>query len=100
MIYVPCRSSLVAVKVDTSKPSFSIAWTGAGFSAGPPIVAAGAVWSVDVNTGELRAYDAATGRVRFQDRPGGTAAHFATPAAANGQILVAIGRKLVSYRVS
>jgi outer membrane protein assembly factor BamB len=99
MIYVPCLSGLVALRLDPSKPSFSIAWTAKGFSAGPPIVAGGAVWSLDTGSGQLRALDPATGRVLYTDAPG-QAAHFATPAFADGRLFVAAGRRLVAYRLS
>jgi outer membrane protein assembly factor BamB len=97
MVYVPCRSGLVALRLDASRPSFSIAWTAKTISAGPPIVANGAVWSLDADSGQLYAFDAATGEKRYQDLAG-KAAHFATPTATAGHVFVAASRRLVAYR--
>ena len=99
MIYVPCRSGLVALRLAATRPSFSIAWAAKGLSPGPPIVAGGAVWSLDAGTGKLYALDVNTGQVRYQGFAG-KAAHFATPAAADGYVFVVAGRRLLAYRLS
>ena len=99
LVYVPCASGLVALRVDTAAPSFSAAWRAAGFAAGPPILAGGALWSADAAAGVLYALDPASGRRLYQDAVGRTA-HFATPAATDGFVLVAAERQLVALRLS
>jgi outer membrane protein assembly factor BamB len=91
-IYVPCTSGLVAVRAD----DLGAVWSGPSFTAGAPIAAAGAVWVVDTDAGKLYALDASTGSVRFSASIG-TAAHFATPAAAGGRVYVAGGGHLLAF---
>ena len=98
-VYVPCTSGLVALRVESSAPSFGVAWRSANFSAGPPIVAAGAVWSADPGAGVLYALDAASGRQLAQIQVG-EMMHFATPAATDGLVLVGAGRRLVALRLN
>jgi outer membrane protein assembly factor BamB len=72
------------------------AWRGPGFRAGPPIVAGGAVWTVDLDGGVLYALDAGTGRVRFRagiDNP----AQFTAPTAAGEWIYVGGGSRVLAF---
>jgi len=89
MLYLPCRSRVVALQVSGSPPAFTLAWRGPDESGqptvGPPIVVAGAVWNVDL-AGRLFALDAASGTLRFQIDLGGKPTHFATLAYGGGQI--------------
>jgi len=94
-VYVPCTDGLVALKVG-SGPSFSVAWRTAGFEAGPPIVAGGAVWSVDIGTGDLVAFAARDGRETFR-APLGVVTHFATPAAVAGRLYVAVTDRVEAF---
>jgi outer membrane protein assembly factor BamB len=96
-LYVPCTNGLVALEVSLgSNPSFSIAWKGPSFRAGPPIVVGGAVWVLDTDTGDIYALNAANGQVIFRYNVGGTV-HFATPSAGDGQVFVAAGTKILSF---
>jgi len=99
LVYVPCSSGLLALRVDQAAPAFKVAWRASGFAPGPPIVAGGAVWSADAGSGALYALDPETGRQLFQTSVG-ELAHFATPAASDGLVLVAAGRRLVVLRLS
>jgi outer membrane protein assembly factor BamB len=99
LIYVPCPSGVVGLRVDSSAPSFSVAWRGPAFAAGPPIVAGGAVWSADAGAGVLYALDPASGSRLYQTAVG-SMTHFTTPAAADGTVLIAAQRQLVALRVS
>ena len=96
LVYVPCVDGLVALRVATEPaPAFRVAWRSARFNAGPPIVAGGAVWTLDQETGTLLAFDPTTGRPRGQLRVG-LAAHFAAPSAADGLVLVGTGRHVTA----
>jgi outer membrane protein assembly factor BamB len=96
LVYVPCVDGLVALRVAREPvPVFRVAWRSARFNAGPPIIAAGAVWTLDQDTGTLLAFDPATGRARGRVRVG-LAAHFAAPSAADGLVLVAAGRQVTA----
>jgi outer membrane protein assembly factor BamB len=95
-VYVSCLDGLVALRVATGRaPAFRVAWRSAHFNAGPPIVAGGAVWTLDQDSGTLFAFDLATGRERGRARVG-LAAHFAAPSAADGLVLVATGRQVTA----
>jgi hypothetical protein len=90
-VYVPCVDGLVALRVATGpSPAFRVAWRSARFNAGPPIVAGGAVWTLDQDSGTLLAFDPASGRERGRVHVG-LAAHFAAPSAAGGLVLIATG---------
>jgi outer membrane protein assembly factor BamB len=94
LVYVPCVDGLVTLRIATQPaPAFRVAWRSTRFNAGPPIIAGGAVWTLDQETGTLLAFDPTTGRVRGQIHVG-PAAHFAAPSAADGLVLVAAGRQV------
>jgi hypothetical protein len=76
-------------------PAFRVAWRSARFNAGPPIVAGGAVWTLDQETATLLAFDPATGHERGRVHVG-LAAHFAAPSAAGGLVLLAVGRQVTA----
>jgi hypothetical protein len=82
--------------VDASRPSFSVAWQYSMGSPGGMIVACGSLWTIDTDSGTLYALDRASrGRQRFSFA-GGSAQHFATPAAATGHVYAALGGELVA----
>jgi outer membrane protein assembly factor BamB len=94
LVYVPCTDGLAAVRV--TGRALARAWRGPGFRAGPPIVAGGAVWTVDLDGGVLYALDARTGGVRFRgsiDHP----AQFTTPTAAGPWIYVGGGNRVLAF---
>jgi outer membrane protein assembly factor BamB len=93
-IYVPCTDGLVAVRLG-SGPAFQVAWRGPDFQAGPPIIAGGTLWTVDVNAGELYGLDPNTGQVRLRHRLG-SVTHFASLSAANGKLYITAGRALLA----
>jgi outer membrane protein assembly factor BamB len=103
VIYVPCASGLTALSLPASgAASFT---TLPGFSApagasGPPIFAAGLVWSTGWRgTGLLYGLDPSTGAVRFQTALGAFA-HFATPSAGGGRLFVAAGSTLTALKIA
>jgi outer membrane protein assembly factor BamB len=82
--------------VRVSGSSLAPAWRGPGFGAGPPIVAGGVVWTVDLGAGSLYALDTRTGSVRFHagiDSP----AQFTTPTAAGEWIYVGGGSRVLGF---
>ena len=87
-LYVPCQEHIKQVNVDSVHRSVSLGWSGPSTSnAGPPIIAGGALWSVDWPNGTLYALNAATGAIRTTIALG-TVPHFASPSAALGLILI------------
>jgi outer membrane protein assembly factor BamB len=94
-VYVECEGNgLVALKVNTSTPSFSPCnaacaapdWHAGGTTTyGAPFVAAGAVWVA--GNGGLAAYRAGTGALVYQSASFGVN-RFVTPAEAGGQVFV------------
>jgi outer membrane protein assembly factor BamB len=87
-LYVPCLDGLVALRVSATPPSFRVTWLKNRIWAGPPIIALGLVWTIDIASGQLDAFDPLTGAPRYSAEIG-TAAHFATPAAAQGRVYAA-----------
>jgi outer membrane protein assembly factor BamB len=94
-VYVPCTNGLVAVKTGPG-PSFRVAWRGPSFHAGPPILAGGAVWVVDIGSGDLIALDSGTGARMFQAHLG-EVTDFAIPAAGDGLLCVATLNRVVAF---
>ena len=96
-VFVPCTDHLAAVSVSGS--SFSVAWEGPSFDAGPPVVTGDVVWTVDVSTGTLHGLGAVTGASLYSF---GTAqvTRFTTPAFAYGELLVAAGDSVYSFSLS
>lgn len=94
--FVGCTNQLAAVTVPASGAP-QVTWRASGFDAGPPIVAMGAVWTLDMS-GALVELDPATGAVRH--RVGTPAvAHFASPSASGNLILVPGLRAVQAFRV-
>jgi outer membrane protein assembly factor BamB len=94
-VYVSCRDGVVAVHVDPAKPALTVAWRGPRFNAGPPIVADGLVWTLDLTSGELYGLDPQTGAMRVSQALG-SVAHFTTPAADSAHLYVAADRHVVA----
>ena len=92
-VFLPCADALVAVSVTPS--SFSVAWRNGQARLGSPIVAAGAVWAIDVTTTTLFALSPTSGAVLYQLRLNG-GQHFNTPAATEGYVVVPAGNKIVA----
>jgi outer membrane protein assembly factor BamB len=94
-LYVPCREGLVAIKISPA-PSFTTVWRGPSFNAGPPIVAGGVVWTLDLSQGTLYGLDPASGETRYRE-PVGSVTHFTTPSAAERRLLVAATRQVIAF---
>ena len=93
-LYVPCVNGLTALRVGPGA-AFRVAWRSPAFRAGHPVVAGGAVWTVNLARGILMALGTRHGRVRAQVHLGPTVP-FTTPAVAGGLIVVATGQHVVA----
>ena len=114
-VYLSCNANtqtgftgrMVALKIDTSAPSFRAcgagcaapSWNSGSTTFGPPIVAGGAVWAVDINGGGLYGFDASTGAKIFQSGAFNVN-HFSTPSEAGGQIFVSADTTVRSFNMS
>jgi outer membrane protein assembly factor BamB len=97
-VYVGCSSGVVALRVDASRPAFSLAWESAS-GGGPPIVAGHAVWSAEPASGVVDALDPLSGR-RLYEVSLGRMSTFATLAATDGFVFVATRRSVVALKLS
>jgi outer membrane protein assembly factor BamB len=94
-IFVPCTDGLFAVTLDQSARTFAPAWHSESFTAGPPIVAGGLVWTIDRDAGTLLGFDEASGKeVTRTDL--GTVSHFASPASAMGCVFAPSTRTITA----
>jgi len=95
-LYVPCTGGVVALRVDSSGPSFSVAWSSPRFRAGSPIVAGGALWDLS-RDGELYGLDPGNGQAHAQVSVGASATSFPSLAAAGGRLFVPAGTRVVAF---
>jgi hypothetical protein len=94
-VYLPCTSGIVAVRAVKSPAALHLLWS-SGTGGGPPIVAAGLVWTIGQN-GVLYGLDPATGAVRQQASIGVPANHFPSPSAADGLLLAPSADQVVAF---
>jgi outer membrane protein assembly factor BamB len=95
-VYLPCLNGPVAVRVTKAPASMRVLWQ-ASVGGGPPIVAAGLVWSIAQN-GVLYGLSPTTGQVRQQGTVGVPANHFPTPSVGDGLLLAASTDRVVAFR--
>jgi len=98
IVYLPCLSGVVAIKVTSSPPALRILWS-SGIGGGPPIVAGGLVWTIS-QAGKLYGLDPATGKVRQQAAIGPVINHFPTPGIGASLMLAPTGHNVVAFRTS
>jgi outer membrane protein assembly factor BamB len=96
--YLPCLSGVTAIRAARSPAKLRLLWT-SGAGGGPPIIAAGLVWTIGQN-GTLYALDPANGQVRQQVVIGAQANHFPTPSVGDGLLLAQTARRVVAFRTS
>lgn len=97
VIYVPCGvgayPGLHALSLNQgTQPTFTALWNSTAFFSGPPIIAAGAVWTFDIFSSTLYALDPATGSPLYTLAPyigPGQLPHFTTPSAGGGMLFFA-----------
>jgi outer membrane protein assembly factor BamB len=97
-VYLPCLSGTVAVQASSAPASLRLLWR-ATAGGGPPIVAAGLVWSIGQN-GTLYGLNATTGAVVQQATVGAPANHFPTPAIGDGLFLAPGSTRVVAFSVA
>ena len=97
MVWVPCSDGLVALRV--TQTGISIAWKASSPRLGSPILAAGAVWAIEPESGRLYALDITSGAVLFTTDLG-PARHFSTPAATEGFVVAPAGAQVAAYSVA
>jgi outer membrane protein assembly factor BamB len=97
-VYLPCLTGVIAVQAAKSPAALRLMWS-SGTGGGPPIIAAGLVWTIGQN-GTLYGLDPATGRVRQQASIGASANHFPTPSVGGGLLLAPSARHVVAFRAS
>jgi polyvinyl alcohol dehydrogenase (cytochrome) len=95
-VYLPCLNGPVAVRVAASPPSLTVLWS-ASVGGGPPIKAAGLIWTVGKD-GSVYGLDAATGIVRQRAFIGSVDNDFTTPSIGDGLLLVASTNRVVAFR--
>jgi len=93
--YLPCLSGIIAVRATRSPAGLRLLWS-SGTGGGPPIVAAGLVWTIGRN-GMLYGLDPGTGRVRQQAPIGPPANHFPTPSVGAGLLLAPSADRVVAF---
>jgi outer membrane protein assembly factor BamB len=95
IVYLPCLAGTIAIRVGSAPASIHILWS-ASTGGGPPIVAAGLVWSIGQN-GVLYAYNPTTGALQRQVSVGQPANHFPTPSVGDGLFLVPNATQVVAF---
>jgi outer membrane protein assembly factor BamB len=93
-VYLPCVSGIIAVRAVKAPAALHLLWS-SGTGGGPPIMAAGLVWTVARDT--LYGLSPATGRVRQQVSIGALANHFPTPSVGDGLLLVPSAYQVVAF---
>jgi outer membrane protein assembly factor BamB len=96
--YLPCLAGIIAVRATKSPAAVSLRWN-SGTGGGPPIIAAGRVWTIGQN-GTLYGLDPATGQVRQQAQVGAVANHFPTPSVGAGLLLAPTANHVVAFTAS
>ena len=94
-VYLPCLSGIIAVKAIRSPPTLRLLWD-SRTGGGPPIVAAGLVWTIGQN-GKLFGLDPSTGKVQRQAAIGVPANHFPTPSVGGGLLLAACAENVIAF---
>jgi outer membrane protein assembly factor BamB len=96
--YLPCLSGIIAVQAARSPASLRLLWS-SGTGGGPPIMAAGLIWTIGQN-GTLYGLAPATGKVAQQASIGAPANHFPTPSVADGLLLAPAANQVVAFAAS
>jgi outer membrane protein assembly factor BamB len=96
--YLPCVDGPAAVRVTTSPASLRVLWN-AKVGGGPPIYAAGLVWTIGQN-GILYGLNPKTGAVRQQASIGAVANHFPTPSVGDSLLLAPSATRVVAFHAS
>jgi outer membrane protein assembly factor BamB len=91
-VFVPCTDGLYALSI--SATAIAVRWRVSHPAMASPIIAAGAVWAIDVASGILYALNPATGEQLYSTNLG-KVQHFSTPAAIEGFVVAPAARSVV-----
>ena len=97
-VYLPCRTGIVAVQAARSPARLQLLWS-SGTGGGPPVLAAGLVWTIGQD-GVLYGLNPASGHVTQQASIGAVANHFPTPSVADGLLLAPAATDVVAFTAS
>jgi outer membrane protein assembly factor BamB len=95
-IYVPCIDGLIALAVAEDARSFRPLWRSSTFDAGPPIVAGGVVWTVDLSAGALVGLDQRNGHELVREKLE-EVSHFASPSSAGGCLFMPMLKTITAF---
>jgi outer membrane protein assembly factor BamB len=95
IVFLPCVSGTVAVQATAAPAALRLLWR-ASAGGGPPIVAAGTVWSIGQD-GTLYGFDPSTGTVEEHADVGASANHFPTPSIGEGLLLAPGAERVVAF---
>jgi outer membrane protein assembly factor BamB len=94
-VILPCASGPVAVAVSSGPAGLHVLWR-ASAGGGPPILAAGAVWTIEQD-GILFALSPTSGAVEAHATIGLPANHFSTPSVGAGLLLAPTATRVVAF---
>lgn len=97
-VYLPCMSGTIAVQASSNPAGLRLLWR-APSGGGPPIVAAGLVWTIGQD-GTLFGLNPSTGAVVQQASVGTPSNHFPTPSVGGGFLLVPGSTRVVAFGVA
>jgi outer membrane protein assembly factor BamB len=92
-VYLPCLNGPIAIRVGAR--SLSVKWH-ASVGGGPPIVAAGLVWTMS-QSGELYGLNPANGQVRQEANVGAPVNHFPTPSVGDDLLLAPSNNRVIAF---
>jgi outer membrane protein assembly factor BamB len=92
-VFVPCTDGLYALSI--SATSIGVLWHVRHPAMASPIIAAGALWAIDVSSGVLFALNPSNGAPLFSTSLG-KVQHFSTPAATEGFVVAPAARSIVA----
>ena len=94
-VYLPCGAGPIAVQAAAAPAGLRVLWHAAA-GGGPPILAAGRVWTISED-GTLYGLDPATGNVVTHADVGSESNHFPTPAVGAGLLLAPSSSRVVAF---
>jgi outer membrane protein assembly factor BamB len=97
-VYLPCLTGIIAVQATLSPPALSIQWR-SSVGGGPPIVAAGLIWTIS-QKGQLSGLNPTDGQSVQSAEIGAPANHFATPSVGDGLFLVTNADQVLAFSAS
>lgn len=97
-VFLPCTSGVIAVATSAAPPALHLVWS-SSVPSGPPITAAGLVWTIGQN-GVLYGLNPASGAIQSQAPIGTPTNHFPTPSVGAGLMLAPASNRVVAFKTS